>query len=356
MLEIIALPQELSPEWMTTALRQAGYIPYGSIRSLDCAIIGNGKMGDNARFRLDYEGEQGDAPDIVVGKFPAQDETARAMAGAQGAYYNEVMFYRHLADRTAMHTPLIYANEISEDRLRFVTLMEDMSPAKPGSQLVGESLEHTRTAMGEAAKLAAAFYGDQSIGELDFVTASAREDGGAFGQSLLQQYWPGFLERFGHGIDEQCRAFGSRYVDHFTSFATRFKGPKTLAHGDFRSENILFDSAGACTVDWQTVCEASPLTDLAYFLGGSLEPEDRRRWERDLVGEYSEILAGLGIDLGFEACWEQYREQAMHGLIITILGASFSEPAERSDAMFLAMIQRHLQHCVDLDAGDFLAG
>jgi len=44
----------------------------------------------------------------------------------------------------------------------------------------------------------------------------------------------------------------------------------------------------------------------------------------------------------------------MHGLMITILGASFSEAAERSDAMFLVMIQRHLQHCVDLQAGGFL--
>jgi hypothetical protein len=356
MLEIIAQPQDISPGWMTSALRQSGYIPDASVRSLDCALIGHGKMGDNARFKLEYEGEQGEAPDTVVGKFPAQDETARAMAGAQGAYYNEVMFYRHLAGRTAMHTPAIYANEISDDRLRFVTLMEDLHPAQTGNQLVGESLEHTRVAMAEAAKLAAAFYGDESIGGLDYVSASARQDGGAFGQGLLQQYWPGFLQRFGHGISEECRAFGSRYVEHFTSFATRFKGPKTLAHGDFRSENILFDGSGACTVDWQTVCEASPVTDLAYFLGGSLELEDRRSWERDLVGEYSEILSELGISLGFKSCWEQYREQAMHGLIITILGASFSEPAERSDAMFLIMIQRHLQHCVDLDAGDFLAG
>jgi hypothetical protein len=72
------------------------------------------------------------------------------------------------------------------------------------------------------------------------------------------------------------------------------------------------------------------------------------------VNEYSDVLAGLGVNLGFEACWEQYREQAMHGLLITILGASFSEAAERSDKMFMAMIQRHLQHCVDLDAREFI--
>ena len=38
--------------------------------------------------------------------------------------------------------------------------------------------------------------------------------------------------------------------------------------------------------------------------------------------------------------------------MIGAYGASFTAPAERSDAMFLAMIQGHLQHCADLDAAD----
>jgi hypothetical protein len=354
MVDIVTQPDLVTPQWMTETLRHSGRLTNSTVSAVDYKVIGTGKMGDNARFTLKYEGEQGSAPDSVIIKFPAEDETARAMAGAQGAYYNEVMFYRHLAHRTTMRTPAIYANEITDDRLLFVTAMEDMSPAEPGSQLVGESLAHARVAMREAAKLAVAFYGDESVGAHDFVMSQVRDDGGAFGQSLLQQYWPSFFERFGEGISEEGRAFAAHYVDHHTTFATLFEGPRTLVHGDFRSENILFNGDEVCTVDWQTTGESSPLTDLAYFLGGSLEIEDRRNWERDLVNEYSDVLAGLGVNLGFEACWEQYREQAMHGLLITILGASFSEAAERSDKMFMAMIQRHLQHCVDLDAREFL--
>ena len=353
MVDIVERPDLVTPQWMTTVLRQSGQLDSGRVLSMEPKIIGTGKMGDNARFTLQFDGEQGSAPSSVVVKFPARDETARAMAGAQGAYYNEVMFYRHLAGRTAMRTPAIYANEVTDDRLLFITAMEDMAPAEPGSQLVGESIEHVRVAMREAAKLAVAFYDDETLADHDYVT-SARGDGGALGHALLQQYLPGFLERFGHGINAEGQAFGAKYVDHYTTFATRFTGPRTLVHGDFRSENILFHDNEACTVDWQTTGESSPLTDLAYFMGGSVEVEDRRRWERDVVNEYSELLAAQGVDLGFEACWEQYREQSMHGLLITILGACFTEAAERSDAMFLAMIQRHLQHCVDLEAGLFL--
>ena len=353
MVDIVSRPDEVTPSWLTQALRDSGHLAGGTVAGFDHSIIGTGKMGDNARFVLQYQGERGDAPESLIIKFPAEDETARMMAGAQGAYYTEVMFYRHLAARTRMRTPAIYANEISEDRQLFTTAMEDMSPAQPGSQLVGESQAHARVAMAEAAKLAAAFYGEDSLKELEHIMFHAR-DGGEFGQALLQQYWPGFLERFGHGINSECEAFGALYVERHSTFATRSQAPKTLAHGDFRSENILFDGNTACTVDWQTTSYASPLTDLAYFMGGSVDVDDRRNWERDLVREYSELLAGHNVALGFDDCWQQYREQAMHGLMITILGASFSAPAERSDAMFLTMIQRHLQHCVDLDAGAFL--
>ena len=154
--------------------------------------------------------DSGDPPDrdfaeIGIGDFLWMDLFARDPSGS-------AEFYRHLAGRTSMRTPAIYANEISDDRQLSITLMEDMAPAEPGSQLIGESREHARVAMAEAAKLAAAFYGDDSVEEYDFVMTQAKDDGGAFGQSLLQQYWPAFLERFGSYLSEECLSFGSHYA------------------------------------------------------------------------------------------------------------------------------------------------
>ncbi len=170
----------------------------------------------------------------------------------------------------------------------------------------------------------------------------------------MEQSWPGFVDRFGHGLSAESIAFGERYVEGYRHFVTRLQGPRTLIHGDFRCENILFGEDEATTVDWQTTAESSVMADAAYFLGGSVEVGDRRRWERELVEGYRGQLAALGVELDARACWDQYREYAMHGIVITVLGATFTAPAERSDRMFLAMIQRHLQHCVDLDSGEFL--
>jgi hypothetical protein len=347
-------PDQLTPEWLTQALTKSGHLVDGRVTAVSYVDIGTGKMSNNVRYTLEYEGQGNFAPANLIGKFPAADEQVRLIAGAQGAYYNEVMFYRHLAAGTSMRTPIIYATEISEDRSEFLILMEDMAPAEPGSQLVGETRRHAELALQQAAKLAASYYGNDEIGSLDYVLAAARADGGAFGQSLMEEYWPKFVDRFGHGLTAECIAFGERYAHNHSHFICRYQGPKTLVHGDFRSENMLFNGEIITTVDWQTVCESSPMADAAYFLGGSVELAARREWERELVESYRNCLAEEGAILSQKDCWEQYREYAMQGLMTTVLGACFTTPAERSDRMFLTLIQRHLQHCVDLNAGEFL--
>lgn len=226
MTEFSTTPDALSAEQLTKYLKASGALCDGRVVSAEQQIIGTGKMGDNARFTLCYEvgqdAEYGGAPDTLIAKFPAADEHARAMAGAHGAYYNEVMFYRELAASTAMRTPKIYGSELSDDRSSFLLLMEDMSPAEPGNNLLGESREHASLALGQVAKLAAAFYGDASLEHRDYVVSAARDDGGAFAQSLMQQCWSGFVDRFGHGITPQCIAFGEHYVGNVCHFVTRY--------------------------------------------------------------------------------------------------------------------------------------
>ena len=328
----------------------------GRVTEVRFELIGTGKMGDNARYFLSYGGEAGEsAPSTLVAKFPAADERARSLAGAAGAYYNEAMFYRVLAPRTSIRIPAVYGSEISADRLSFLLLLEDMAPAEPGVQMVGETRAHTVLALREAVKLAASFYGDESLADLDHVVGSTRSDDNAeFAQMLLEDAWPGFVDRFGHGLDSGQVAFGERYVANFASAASSYDGATTLVHGDFRSENILFGGDTATTVDWQTVGISSPLTDIAYFLGGSIEADDRRSWERDLLSDCRRQFADAGIELDEAECWDLYRRGAMHGVMITVLGATFSSPDPRGDEMFMTMIQRHTQHCLDVGADEYL--
>ncbi|MBE9540469.1 MAG: phosphotransferase [Proteobacteria bacterium] len=353
MLELISDPNLITTKWLTEVLRAGGLLREGCVVGASWEMIGTGKMGDNARFTLTYDGDY-DAPETLVAKLPATDETARMMAGGMGAYRKEVMFYKELANKTAMNTPDIYLALIDDDGSDFVILMKDLAPAEPGDQLVGETLVHAKQALAEAAKLHGAFYGKSDLLGADYITRTDAESA-AFGQELLEQNWPGFVERFGHGLSEECIAFGHNYVAHHARWLAHYTGPKTLIHGDFRSENMLFSEHGrVATVDWQTLTESCALADVAYFIGGSLDIDVRRNHEEELLDYYRHCLAQEGVTLSKELCWQLYREFSINGLLITVLGAMFSEAAERSDKMFMVMIQRHLQHCVDMNAQEFL--
>jgi hypothetical protein len=351
-IELISDPKKITPDWLTRVLTHAGILTNGKVVKADWEIIGTGKMGDNARFSLTYDGEYS-APATIVAKLPAMDETARTMASLMGAYRKEVMFYSELATHCNMVTPTIYLALIDEAGADFIILMEDLAPAEPGSQLIGETPERAKLAVAEAAKLHASFYDQQALLAKDYITHTD-VDSAVFGQELLQQNWPGFVERFGHGLNKECIAFGDDYVRNHVNWTCHYTGPKTLIHADFRTENLLFaDDGTTTTVDWQTLTESCGLADVAYFLGGSLETDDRRQCEQETVEYYRQCLASAGFTLSAERCWQQYREFSVHGLMITILGAMFSEAQERSDKMFLVMAQRHLQHCVDMKANEF---
>jgi hypothetical protein len=351
---IISDPANIKAEWLEAVLEARGLLAGASISALQWDIIGTGKMGDNVRFQLSYDGDC-DAPISLIAKLPAADETARTMAAYTGAYRKEVMFYRELADLSEIDTPEIYCARIDDSGADFIILMEDLAPAQPGDQLLGENIERAGRALAEVAKLHGAFYGKAELLARDYIIHNDA-DTAAFGQDLLQQNWPGFVERFGHGLSPECIGFAEQYVLNHAAWANRYRGIKTLVHGDFRSENLLFNADGrTTTVDWQTLSESCGLADVAYFLGGSLDIELRRQCEGQLVEGYRCSLADAGVALDQQECWRQYREFSMHGIMITVLGAMFTAADPRGDRMFLAMAQRHLQQCVDLNAAEFLS-
>jgi hypothetical protein len=237
--------------------------------------------------------------------------------------------------------------------------MEDMAPAAPGDQILGCDTDVAAIAVAEAVGLHAPFWNDASLTSRDWLTASTRE-AAQFGQMLLQQFWPGFCERFGHGLDADSVALGQRFVDRYVDWFAGYEGPLTLVHADYRLENMLLAPAGSgaavppiAVVDWQTAAQGCGLADVAYFLGGGLTVADRRENERAFVADYCARMRAAGIDLSDDYGWSAYCRFTLHGVLITVLGSMVTGQDPRGDRMFLAMAQRHLQHALDLFGDDF---
>ena len=121
--KLVSDPAAIDADWLTEALREAGVLSTGRVREARGRIVGTGKMGDNLRYELAYEGAPADAPTSVIAKLPAADPTSRAGSAATGSYWREVHFYRELAPRIAMRTPRVYVALVHENRTDYIILM-----------------------------------------------------------------------------------------------------------------------------------------------------------------------------------------------------------------------------------------
>src|SRR5690606_779391 len=93
---------QLTPEWLTAALRSSGVLASGEVTAVDAKPLGTGQMCDSARLTLTYSG--GEGPETMVAKLPASDETSRTTAINLGSYVKEVRFYTDLADGLSVRT------------------------------------------------------------------------------------------------------------------------------------------------------------------------------------------------------------------------------------------------------------
>ena len=195
---------QLTPEWLTAALRSSGVLASGEVTAVDAKPLGTGQMCDSARLTLTYSG--GEGPETMVAKLPASDETSRTTAINLGSYVKEVRFYTDLADGLSVRTPGVHYADLSEDGGSFILLLEDMAPAEQGDQLTGCSAEVAALAVPELVGLHAPRWGDPTLRELPWLhqDPEVSKQGGLMMFPLL---WQGFQERYDAQLtdeDVQC--------------------------------------------------------------------------------------------------------------------------------------------------------
>lgn len=337
---IAASADQIDAEWMTTALRAAGALPQGRVTSLSGKPVGNGLVGDSFRFELTYDGAPASAPASLVGKFPAADPVSRGTGAAFGLYRREVGFYREIAHTVGIITPRTYFAEIDPATSDFTLIFEDLGPARQGDQLTGCSLEDAHTALLEAAALHAPRWGDPSLETIDWLVAGEATMPGVV--AALPGIILAYRERYEGQLEPELLDLIDRLPAAMAALLIDRSTPRTVQHGDFRLDNILFDIQGGSrrmgTLDWQTLAVGPGINDAAYFLSAGISPDLRRQNERELVGAYHAELVRLGVrDYDFDRCWRDYQRYSLNGILLGVFSAMVVERTERGDALFLTM-------------------
>jgi hypothetical protein len=349
---IMTDPAALSPEWMTAVLRRSGLdVTVSALRS---EPVGTGQMAHNERIFLEYEGGATDAPATLVGKFPSPSEASRA-AGASGGYRSETLFYTEIAESLLIRTPACFYGAISDDHTTFTLLLEDLAPAQQGDQIGGGSDAEIEAAVRNLAGLHAPRWNDPSLAELDWIAQGANDQFAMY----IEMGTPAFIERYKASLSEEAADTLRGFAAGVRRWLEISPKEKTLVHGDYRLDNLMFEPTGdgirVATVDWQTLSVGCGGQDLAYLLGNSSPPEQRRKHESHMLGVYRESMAALGVDRSSEEVYADYVYGTFQGPSITMLGALFVGQTDRGDEMFMAMADRATTQIRDLNALDLLA-
>lgn len=340
---IIEKPTDLTADWLTAVLAA------GTVTGFSTERIGTGQMSECYRVALTYA--DGGGPASVVLKVAASDPTSRQTGRALGLYEREVCFYTDIAPRLTGPVAACYHAGYDPQTGAFDLLLGDAAPAVVGDEIRGATRTQAMLAVDQLGRLHAPLLGDATLASAAWLNRSA-----PVGQALLTQLYTGFADRYGAAMTPQQRTVCERLVagfDDYLAAEVAADRPQGLVHGDYRLDNMLFGQTGAdrplTVVDWQTVTWGPALTDLAYFVGGSLPVAQRRTHYEQLLGAYHDAL-GPNPPLSLQDVRAGVRRQSFFGVMMAIVSSMLVARTARGDQMFLTMLDRHTQHVLDTDA------
>jgi aminoglycoside phosphotransferase (APT) family kinase protein len=374
-------PSELTPEWLTAALRSSGVLQDASVARFETAVLGEGEgfLGTIVRITLELSGADANAPRTMIGKFPTTVPENKTSGETLGVYEREIRFYRQFSQAIPMRTPQLYYADMDpsgmegrEERIiefldrfppwlirlltpvvswfagrsqrRYALLIEDLAPAVPGDQLAGCTADLSREVLRPLAHLHAAYW--QKTSDESFSWIPRFELMRRWFQVTYRMNWRGFVATNAENLPRMC-GLAEWLEQHAVAVIDRLaRSPYTLLHGDYRLDNITIGEDGAGQVvptvfDWQTPMRGPAGVEVAYFLAGNLDTELALREWRDLLRFYHDELAREGVDYPLQELerdfqlglvWEAWR------MILGIESLDFTN--ERGRALIDAWMRR----------------
>jgi hypothetical protein len=301
------------------------------IRSLTAEHIGKGIGVSSAVYRLHLDGDG--CPDTVVVKVPALDEAAVFTSTILRMYIREARFFNELAHEAPVRVPGCHHAAVDEETSRFVVVMEDLGGLRAVDQVDGMGLDDAERAVDDLARWHATWWG----------RARPLTEAG-LAVSLADPIYPAVLPMvFAEGWDKVTGAMdvadsilevGPRFSDAMAGLlADLAAGPSTMIHGDYRADNLFFDTDGSVALlDFQLLGEGSAAYDLAYFVTQSISADVAADHERALFDRWEERLREEGVPAGdLGGMWADYRKAALFCLVYPIVasrGMDFEDPRQ----------------------------
>ncbi|WP_460404256.1 phosphotransferase [Actinophytocola sediminis] len=254
-------------------------------------LAGSGLVGQVRRLRVRYHGTSDAGPSSLVLKecssaFAESVELARVEVGA---------YQVGVARLAGVDVPRMYsldADGHDGGQLPWL-LMADLGDDGFVRQIDGFTDEQAFRAVVEVAKLHAR-WSTQPPPAAEWLRTPVDSLVAAFCRRWMRSYtedWPEVLGPVPTLLRDGFDGVAAQLAD----------ADRTVAHGDFHSQNIQLTPDRCTLIDFQFVQHASGMLDVARLLATSLTTDVRRAIEHDLLRVYVDTLGSLGVndfDLG----------------------------------------------------------
>lgn len=337
---------DLQPDWLSAVL---GLGPIVETRAVP---FGDGSTAQTVRLHVTWDTPAAQPSTFVV-KLSSTDDDARQAAARWRSYEVEACFYQDLARFLPARLPHCHWSGFDPDTGSFALVLEDVD-GTPGDQLVGCGADDAALALAELAGVHGARWADPALARIAWLNRYPTDRPDDLSERL-RTVLPAFLERYGDGLSTDVGHLLTRFVDQADGYDRKGRhGPRTISHGDFRNENLLFGGGGVCILDWQAAHYGAALHDVGYFLGTAVPTEHRRHHEEELLRGYWDRLHRYTPGFSWDDCWTGYRHHAFSGIAVALISSAALTHTARMDALLLTMTERAGQLAIDHDADRLL--
>jgi len=267
-------------------------------------------------------------PRILFVKTITTNYLSRYVFSLYGFLLAEPVVYKELSHLKDLHTPKFYWAEKSAITMSFMIVVEDLVEAGFYNGSTGSaSIIEINTLIRNVAEIHAAWWNNPKL------------------KSDFKPHMNSFVDTYenAHIIISMARKFAYKkhshlipnkkvgelwelaYENHFFLSSLMCEGPFTLVHGDARTDNTFFKLqtttseenhtnpttstllAKCVFIDWQCTKVGNGLYDIAYMMLYELCPEDRRKYQYEILQIYYDTLIKNGVtSYSYDKCKQQF--------------------------------------------------
>jgi aminoglycoside phosphotransferase (APT) family kinase protein len=332
----------VTPQWLTAVLDGA---TVSDVR-VEQIALDSGFSSQLYRAHLSGDG----VPDSVIVKLPAESAAGDAMK-MLGGYAREVAFYRHVAGRSPMDTPEVYAARMDANS-DFVLVLEDLRDWDNADHLAGLSLDRARCCIAQLAGLHAWSVESANADALEVFPSLDTPMTRDMLPAAFEPAWRIYRDKASAPVSSAVEKYAERFAELAPQAVDALSERSMLIHGDIRADNMFFAGGQLKVVDFQLAARGAGATDIGYLVSQGLPTELRSGRDEVLLREYLEQLSTHGVTgYSFDEAWRHYRFAAAYFMVLPAMPLlSWDTLPERSRQLCMRLVERAVATIEETDA------